>query len=55
MTTRDQILAAIAAGMPRASAVRWPRYLALKATEGLSPITLDEAVAQCRAARKATR
>lgn len=44
-------LDAVVAGMPLPSARRWPRYLAMKARRQQEPITLAEAVEQCRTAR----
>lgn len=44
-------LQALRAGMPTASARRWPRYLAMKARRQQQPITLEQAVQQCRDAR----
>lgn len=42
---------ALAAGMPRTSARRWPDYLDMKARRGQEPISLAMAVVQCRVAR----
>ncbi|MGC5028164.1 hypothetical protein ACLQ3K_25745 [Tsukamurella sp. DT100] len=42
---------ALAAGMPRTSARRWPDYLDMKARRKQTPISLEVAVHQCRLAR----
>lgn len=47
-----RVVEALDAGMPITSARRWPRYLARKMLRHERPIELDEAVRQCREARR---
>lgn len=46
---------ALAAGMPEASARRWPQYIGFKAAKGEKPITLQQALEQLISIGKVSR